>query len=181
MEGAKGIDHLNGLGIQHRDIKPQNLLIAGGGVKVADFGLAKVLEQSVASASGAMTPAYAAPEFFKGEATRSSDQYSLAISYCQLRGEPIAVPGQYRPTPGRSPYAPAGSEYAAGGRASGGGPRPFQGTARSLALLPRFRQGPEGTRSVAVGGVRGSEYTWQDTAPLTLMVPPLENDSPTPP
>jgi formylglycine-generating enzyme required for sulfatase activity len=92
-EGAKGIDHLNGLGIQHRDIKPQNLLVAGGGVKVADFGLAKVLEQSVVSASGAMTPAYAAPEFFKGEATRSSDQYSLAISYCQLRANRLPFQG----------------------------------------------------------------------------------------
>src|SRR5262245_36322246 len=33
-----------------------------------------------------MTPAYAAPEFFRGEVTRWSDQYSLAVSYCQLRG-----------------------------------------------------------------------------------------------
>ena len=92
-EAAKGIDHLNGLDIQHRDIKPQNLLLAGGGVKVADFGLAKVLEHTVASASGAMTPAYAAPEFFKGEATRSSDQYSLAVSYCQLRGKRLPFQG----------------------------------------------------------------------------------------
>src|SRR5262249_3184644 len=41
-EAAKGIDHLNHLGILHRDIKPHNLLLVGGGVKVADFGLAKL-------------------------------------------------------------------------------------------------------------------------------------------
>ena len=32
-----------------------------------------------------MTPAYAPPEFFQGQVTPYSDQYSLAISYCQLR------------------------------------------------------------------------------------------------
>ncbi|MCI0456207.1 MAG: protein kinase, partial [Gemmataceae bacterium] len=42
MRGAaEGIDYLNRQGVQHRDIKPQNLLLVGGGVKVADFGLAK--------------------------------------------------------------------------------------------------------------------------------------------
>ena len=45
---ASGIDHLNeprhtlegrpGVGVQHRDLKPQNILLFGGGAKVADFG-----------------------------------------------------------------------------------------------------------------------------------------------
>jgi serine/threonine protein kinase len=85
-DAAKAIDYLNERGIQHRDVKPQNLLLVGGGVKVADFGLAKFLEQSVASNSGALTPGYAAPEFFNGHTSQQSDQYSLAITYCQLRG-----------------------------------------------------------------------------------------------
>jgi serine/threonine protein kinase len=94
-EAAKGIDFLNeprhtldgksGVSILHGDIKPHNLLISGGAVKVADFGLARVLERSVASKSGGMTVAYAPPEFFRGQATRQSDQYSLSVSYCQLR------------------------------------------------------------------------------------------------
>src|SRR5262249_32798148 len=66
-EAAKGIDHLNELGIQHRDIKPENLLLVGGSIKVADFGLAKLLQHSATSNTGVMTPAYAAPEFFNGE------------------------------------------------------------------------------------------------------------------
>lgn len=86
LEAAKGIDHLNELGIQHRDIKPQNFLLVGGGLKVADFGLAKILEKSFVSNSGAMTPGYAAPEFFQGQTSPHSDQYSLGITYCYLRG-----------------------------------------------------------------------------------------------
>ncbi len=86
-EAAKGLDYLNQkVNIQHRDVKPQNIFLVGGSVKVADFGLVKVLEKTVSSHTGNMTPAYAPPEMFAGEVSRWSDQYSLAISYCQLRG-----------------------------------------------------------------------------------------------
>jgi formylglycine-generating enzyme required for sulfatase activity/serine/threonine protein kinase len=92
-EAARGIDHLNNLNIQHRDIKPQNLLIVGGGVKVADFGLAKLLETTIASNTGAVTPAYAAPEFLQGETCPQSDQYALAVTYCHLRGGRLPFTG----------------------------------------------------------------------------------------
>jgi len=73
------------ISIQHRDIKPHNIFLVGDSVKVADFGLAKALENSVASHTGSMTPHYAPPEMFKRAVAKTSDQYSLAISYCQLR------------------------------------------------------------------------------------------------
>ncbi|MCI0463566.1 MAG: serine/threonine protein kinase [Gemmataceae bacterium] len=92
-EAAKGIDHLNESGIQHRDIKPHNLLLVGGGVKVADFGLARLLEHNLTTASGCMTPAYAAPELLSGKVANQSDQYSLAVTYCQLRGGRLPFEG----------------------------------------------------------------------------------------
>jgi serine/threonine protein kinase len=102
-EAAKGLDYLNEprhpsgdgapRGIQHRDIKPQNLLLSGGSIKVGDFGLARCLEHSLVSHTGSLTAAYAAPEFFKGQTTSHSDQYSLAATYCHLRGGRLPFTG----------------------------------------------------------------------------------------
>jgi serine/threonine protein kinase len=105
-EAAEGIDLLNSghedqAGIQHRDIKPSNLLLVGGSVKVADFGLARLLDHDGADHSGRMTPAYAAPEFFDGRIAAQSDQYSLAVTYCQLRS-------------GRLPFTGTAAELMAG-------------------------------------------------------------------
>jgi hypothetical protein len=83
---AAGIDYLHSANIQHRDIKPQNLLLQGGGPKVADFGLARVVHHTETGHTGAMTFDFAAPEFFEGRTSRQSDQYSLAVTYCLLRG-----------------------------------------------------------------------------------------------
>jgi serine/threonine protein kinase len=103
-DAARGIDYLNEPrpedgqphGIQHRDIKPANLLLLGGCVKVADFGLAKVLQHSLASNTGSMTIAYAAPECINGTTSQRSDQYSLAVTYCHLRGDRLPFRGSYQ-------------------------------------------------------------------------------------
>ena len=92
-QAAAGLDYLNAQGVQHRDVKPANLLLVGGGVKVGDFGLAKLLEKMVATVSHAMTPAYAPPEFVNGQASHWSDQYSLTVAYCQLRGGKLPFEG----------------------------------------------------------------------------------------
>jgi eukaryotic-like serine/threonine-protein kinase len=85
-DAARGIDYLVSHDIIHRDIKPHNMLVVGGGgVKIMDFGLAKYQGRQNAINSGAMTPAYAPPEFFNDISTPRSDQFSLAVTYCQLR------------------------------------------------------------------------------------------------
>ena len=92
-QAAEGIDHLHAKGVQHRDIKARNLLLVGGCVKVADFGLARVLSHTVTGHTGSLTLAFAAPEFFGGRTARQSDQYSLAVTYCQLRGGRLPFEG----------------------------------------------------------------------------------------
>ena len=84
-ESAEVLDLFNNqYGLQHLDIKPQNLFLVHNHVKVADFGLVKDLEGVRAALTGGVTPVYAAPETFDGVATRFCDQYSLAIVYQEL-------------------------------------------------------------------------------------------------
>jgi serine/threonine protein kinase len=92
-DAAEGVDYLQKRYIQHRDIKPQNLLLVRGRVKVGDFGLSRLLAHSITGHTGSLTLAYAAPEFFDGRTTRYSDQYSLAVTYCQLRGGRLPFEG----------------------------------------------------------------------------------------
>lgn len=82
---ANALDYLNEThGLQHLDIKPENLLLISGHVKVGDFGLVKHLGGQSASITGGVTPVYAPPEAFDGRVSRFSDQYSLAIVYQEM-------------------------------------------------------------------------------------------------
>ena len=76
-------------GLQHLDIKPENLMLQGKHVKVGDFGLAKDVSATNISVVGGFTPLYAPPEIYEGQPSRASDQYSLAIVYqVMLTGVP---------------------------------------------------------------------------------------------
>jgi hypothetical protein len=74
--------------LQHLDVKPQNLFLIGGHVKVADFGLVHRMEERdmtvTPRCSGGFTPLYAAPEVWQDRVSRHSDQYSLAVVYQHL-------------------------------------------------------------------------------------------------
>jgi eukaryotic-like serine/threonine-protein kinase len=70
--------------LQHLDVKPENLLLLAGHVKVADFGLVKDVGKSQASLVGGLTPLYSAPEVFQGSPSKQSDQYSLAVLYQEM-------------------------------------------------------------------------------------------------
>ncbi len=84
-DAADALDYLHErYQLQHLDIKPGNLLLVGGHVKVADFGLLKDLRDVECSIVGGLTPIYAPPEVFDGRPSMHSDQYSLAVMYQEL-------------------------------------------------------------------------------------------------
>lgn len=84
-EAALGLDALVNIAyMQHRDVKPGNLLLVGGCVKVGDYGLVRLLQHATTQHTGNLTLAYAAPEFFDGSTSIHSDQYSLAVTYVEL-------------------------------------------------------------------------------------------------
>lgn len=78
--------------ITHRDLKPGNVLQHDGSWKLADFGIAKFVEDSTSleTLKDCLTPAYAAPEQWQGErSTSATDVYALGcIAYAVLQGRP---------------------------------------------------------------------------------------------
>lgn len=98
------LGHAHGRGLVHRDMKPGNVLLAGGDVKVVDFGIAKAADESSdLTRTGALlgTAAFLSPEQASGHpATPASDLYALG---CLLYNCLVGTP----PFDGDSPVAVA--------------------------------------------------------------------------
>lgn len=89
---AAALDHAHSLGIVHRDIKPANVLVrSDGGVKISDFGIAKIASQKFTQSGMVLgTPAYMAPEqIMAAQIDGRADQFSLAVmAFLMLSGQP---------------------------------------------------------------------------------------------
>jgi tRNA A-37 threonylcarbamoyl transferase component Bud32 len=90
---AQGLMFAHGKGVVHRDLKPANLFLTPGeGVKILDFGVAKILDsqQRLTLTGQALgTPHYMSPEQARGMANVGSDIYALAaITFEMLTGSP---------------------------------------------------------------------------------------------
>lgn len=87
---ASALDYAHQQGVLHRDIKPSNILLTkGGGVYIADFGLARITHAGESTMSQDMimgTPQYISPEQAKGDEgiDGRTDVYSFGIVLYEL-------------------------------------------------------------------------------------------------
>ena len=153
LEVLVAVAHAHTRLILHRDVKPGNILVdAAGGVKLLDFGIAKLLdadeigEASLRTEAGehAFTPAYAAPEQVLGQrASTATDVYALGVLLYELLG----------------------------------GGHPTKGAATSASPLAALRAVAEATpRKLSDAILAGAPTTGADRAPMLRRVRAVRGD-----
>ena len=95
---CRGLTEAHSLGVVHRDLKPQNIIIdRGGNAKIMDFGIARSIREKGITGAGIMigTPEYMSPEQTEAkEVDQRSDIYSLGIILYEMATGRIPFEGE---------------------------------------------------------------------------------------
>jgi serine/threonine-protein kinase len=111
---AAALEHAHGLGIVHRDIKPDNIIISADkeNAILVDFGIvltADDVKKLTGTGYVIGTPAYMSPEQSSGEKIdRRSDLYSLGITLYESLSGHLPHPGGYQPLADANEAIPPG-------------------------------------------------------------------------
>lgn len=86
VQVADALDYAHKLGVVHRDIKPANIMYHGDSIKVTDFGIARITDNSKTKTGVVLgTPSYMSPEQFSGKRVDGrSDLFSLGVTMFEL-------------------------------------------------------------------------------------------------
>ena len=158
---AAALAHVHAGGFVHRDVKPANILLDHGREpRLADFGIARALDGTVATATGAVagTAAYLAPEQVRGETVGpAADVYALGLVLIEARTGQARVPRRDGRVRHRAPLPQAGRAARAAarpGRAAARDDRPRPGRPAERGRRRRHAHGQAPAAAQAAGGPR---------------------------